>query len=444
MSREIIIGRNESDLKKFKDKGTLFLGKQYVTMGKIKSLSTPIYLDAVRPHVILVDGKRGSGKSYTLGVIAEGLANLPKEISENISTLIFDTMGIYWTMKYPNYKDDKLLSEWELKPTELNPIIYCPIDLFEEYQNKGIPVDKPFSIKPSEVGAEQFCKIFNIALISEEGILLQKILAQAKEEYKNDFSIDDILVLINKNKSADSKIKNILENRFSSIKDWGIFSKEATEINEILKGGVTSVLDLSAYSEIEGGEIIKALIIGILSRKILQKRLLARKGEEVELISEGSYLTGESSATTEKKAPLVWIMIDEAHEFLPKKGETLATGALIQLLREGRQPGISLVLATQQPGKIHTDVLTQSDIILSHRLTAKIDLDALNEIMQTYLTFNITQYINNLPKVKGAGIVLDDNSEKIYPMRIRPRFSWHGGEDPVAIRTKLKEFGVSF
>lgn len=376
--------------------------------------------------------------SYSLGVMAEGLADLPKQVSKNISTLIFDTMGIYWTMKYPNYKDDELLNKWDLKPNKLNPIIYCPVDLFDQYQEKEIPVDEPFSIKPSDVGAEQFCKVFGIDLVSEEGILLQKVLRKAKEKHGKNFSIDDVIKLIKKSDSSE-KLTKVLVNRFNSVKEWGIFSKEATDIEKLFKGGTTNVLDLSAYSEIEGGKTIKSLVIGILCRKILQKRLIARKGEEVKLISEGGYLAGESSAVTEEKAPLAWIMIDEVHQFLPEEGETLATPALIQLLREGRQPGISLALATQQPGKIHTDVLTQSDIVLSHRLTAKVDLDALDEIMQTYLTFNITKYINNLPKVKGAGIILDDNSEKIYPLRVRPRMSWHGGEDPTAIRGKIRK-----
>ncbi|MCX6750815.1 MAG: DUF87 domain-containing protein, partial [Candidatus Pacearchaeota archaeon] len=64
-----------------------------------------IFTDVIRSHVILVAGKRGSGKSYTLGVLAEELSILPKEVSQNIASLIFDTMGIYWTMKYPNEKD---------------------------------------------------------------------------------------------------------------------------------------------------------------------------------------------------------------------------------------------------------------------------------------------------------------------------------------------------
>ena len=139
-----------------------------------------------------------------------------------------------------------------------------------------------------------------------------------------------------------------------------------------------------------------------------------------------------------QELPLVWIFIDEGHEFLPKEGKTPATDALIQLIREGRQPGISLVMATQQPGEIHRDVITQSDIVISHRVTAKPDIEALNTINQTYLTQDILTHLNNLPKDKGAAIILDDNNERIYPMRIRPKMSWHSGESLSAIKIKRK------
>jgi hypothetical protein len=164
-------------------------------------------------------------------------------------------------------------------------------------------------------------------------------------------------------------------------------------------------------------------------------RMDARKKEELLALQHGQeYL----SYAERKESPIVWIFIDEAHEFLPRDSKTPATDALVQILREGRQPGISLVLATQQPGQIHKDVMTQSDIVLSHRVTAKPDIDALNEIMQTYFLENIRKQIDDLPSLKGSAIILDDNSERIYPIRVRPRFTWHGGEAPTAIKADVK------
>ena len=80
--------------------------------------------------------------------------------------------------------------------------------------------------------------------------------------------------------------------------------------------------------------------------------------------------------------------------------------------------------------------MTQSDIVISHRVTAAPDLEALNQIMQSYLLQGIKENMDNLPTLKGSAIILDDNSERIYPMRMRPRFTWHGGEAPTAIQAE--------
>ena len=126
--------------------------------------------------------------------------------------------------------------------------------------------------------------------------------------------------------------------------------------------------------------------------------------------------------------PLIWMFIDEAHEFLPLNKKTIATDALVQLLREGRQPGISMILATQQPGKIHRDVMTQSDVVLSHKVTSAQDLSALNSIMQSYMLESISQYMNELPNLKRFSNnsrrhfrknLSNENSPKIYLARRR-------------------------
>ena len=112
---DIIIGRNIEDQREYGNLGTIFIGKHYVRMGQTNSLSNKIFMDVAKSHVVFVVGKRGSGKSYTMGVIAESILELPEEIRKNISVIIFDTMGIYWTMKHPNKQDKDLLDEWELE-----------------------------------------------------------------------------------------------------------------------------------------------------------------------------------------------------------------------------------------------------------------------------------------------------------------------------------------
>jgi len=434
MAYDIIIGRNEMDKEKFGHKGLVFIGKGYVKMGNYTSLSNKIWMDVARSHVILVAGKRGSGKSYTLGAIAEEIANLKDEAAKNVATLIFDTMGIFWTMKYKNDKDKELLEEWGLKGKDLPVKVFVPFGKEEEYRENKIPFDKTFALKASELDAEDWISLFNLEMTSLPGVLLYRAVSKFKER-DVDFSIKDIFHEIEGDRKSSKETKEIVSALFSAADSWGIFAKttRGTEISDLVTPGTTTVLDVSVYSSI-GAFNVRALVISLVSRKLFTSRMNARKKEELEALQHGQdYL----SYKQERKAPLVWIFIDEAHEFLPKEGKTPATDALVQLLREGRQPGISLVLATQQPGQIHRDVMTQSDIVLAHRVTAKPDIEALNEIMQTYLLKSIKQQIDDLPSLKGSAIVLDDNSERIYPIRVRPRFTWHGGEAPTAVKAEF-------
>ena len=439
MPHNIIIGRSVKDKKRYGEKGTIFLGRHYVKMEQTVSLSSNILMDVSRTHVVLIDGKRGSGKSYTLGVMAEEMSNLPKDISENLAILIFDTMGIFWTMKYPNQKEEPLLVGWNLSPTKLDNLdVYIPEGYFKEYKKQGVLADYSLSIKTSELDAGDWCNVFGIELMHPIGVAIEKALVSLEDSRKN-YGIIDIINEINSDRSLEKEVKDASINRLIAAEGWGLFSKKGTTIKDLVKGGRVSVVDISAYSHTAGSWGIKNLVVGIICKKLLQERMLSRKIEELKDIEAGSSFFGFEREKKDNEMPLVWIMIDEAHEFLPREGKTGATDALVQLLREGRQPGVSLVLATQQPGEIHKDVITQSDIVISHRITAKKDIDALNDMMQTYMMSDLQKYINNLPRMKGAAIILDDNSERIYPMNVRPRFTWHGGEAPTAIHLKAKE-----
>ena len=434
MAYDIIIGRDASDKERFGDKGLIFLGKGYVKMGNTTSLSNKIWLDVARSHVILIAGKRGSGKSYTLATIAEELSNLPEENAQNIAPFIFDTMGIFWTMKFENQKEKPLLDKWGLKTKKLPVKVFIPFGKKEFYEGKGIPFDALFALKVAELKAEDWVSLFNLDMTSLPGILIERIVTELTSR-NLPFALEDIQVQIENDEKARSETKEVASSLFKAAESWGIFSttSQGTEITDLITAGTTTVLDISAYSSTATFNI-RALIISLLSKKMFQDRMDSRKSEELEAIQQGQeYL----SASGKRNKPLIWIFIDEMHEFMPRDTKTPATDALMQLLREGRQPGISLVMATQQPGQIHRDVMTQSDIVIAHRLTAKPDIDALNEIMQTYLLENIQQQMNDLPSDKGSAILLDDNSERLYPLRVRPRFTWHGGEAPVSVKADL-------
>ncbi len=358
--------------------------------------------------------------SYTGAVMAEEIMSLPDDVKQNLSCLLIDTMGIFWSMKSPNEKDLPLLSEWQLKPRGFAIQNIVPVGLASAYEKSGIGYDGLFAIKPTELSAGDWALTFGLSLQEPLGILLERIIKKLKSENEN-YDIEQIIEIIERDKRSDEKEKLALENRFLAAKEWGIFSQEATPIEQFLKPGIATVLDISLQEW-----NVRNLMLGILTREIYEARTFARREEEIALIG------GESI----KKIPMTWIIMDEAHNFISAEGETAATHSLLTLVTQGRQPGISCVFITQRPNKLHETVIAQSDLIISHRLTAKPDLDALSSIMQTYLLSDIRKSISELPRGKGAALILDDNSERLYNIQVRPRQSWHAGGSPIALKEK--------
>ncbi|MCZ7667408.1 MAG: ATP-binding protein [Chloroflexi bacterium] len=80
-------------------------------LGKDTQSDQPVYLTAEGARAVLICGKRGSGKSYTVGVLVEELLAAGER---NIIPIIVDPMGVYHTMVQPNTGQQDELFQWGL------------------------------------------------------------------------------------------------------------------------------------------------------------------------------------------------------------------------------------------------------------------------------------------------------------------------------------------
>jgi len=415
---KITVGRSEDDKEEYGTQGTGVIGKHLVGENKEAHMANPIHFDVAKPHVMGVFGKRGTGKSYSLGTIAEEIQTA--DIAENLSTIMVDPMGIYWSMKRPNERDVSILDEWDLKPKAFEAQVYIPKGKSADFDKQEMPYDDTFTLNPARLTAEEWRMAFGLEANSELNILLERAIQELDEQYDDDYRVEHILEALKKF-DFDEKTVRGLENRFMNAQDWGIFDEESS-LDKLTEREELSIVDVSVFGQMSGGTRVQALIVGILGKRILRRRMAARRLEELD----------EMQGLDGNEMPIVWMLIDEAHEFLPSDGETPASEPLLRWVKIGREPGVSLVLCTQQPAKLHPNALSQCDVLLSHRLTAQQDIDALGEIMQTYMRYDLKHYIDALPDRKGTGLILDDNSERIYPIQMRPRKSWHAGGTPDA------------
>ncbi|OYT58995.1 nucleotidyltransferase [Thermoplasmatales archaeon ex4484_30] len=273
-------------------------------------------------------------------------------------------------------------------------------------------------IKTSELSPSHWCQLFSVSLTEPVGVAIASAINCLKEE-KEEYEIDEILDYIKDIRKIKEDVKGAAENFFQMAKSWNIFDKKGLPISKIVQGGKTTILDISSFSE-----DLKILIVTLIARKIFEERVKERKRYEEKLME------GKES---KEEIPLTWMAIDEAHVFLPME-ECPSKDVLIkQWMRQGRQPGVSLILATQRPSTLDPEVLSHSDIIICHRLTAQEDIDALNKVRPTYMQGEIKEAIKKVGTEKGVALIIDDTSEAVHIIKIRPRLSWHGGEEPSAL-----------
>ena len=408
--KQYVIGRRDTNT----DLGTLNVGR-YLALDK--SMGSQVHMDALRPHAILICGKRGYGKSYTMGIIIEELASLPPEV--NIAALVIDTMGIFWTMRHPNNKEHEILSKWGFPSQGIEAELFVPAGRLNHYEKMHLKA-KPFSISPSELSGYDWCSLFGLDPISPLGIFLFKIIEDIKEK-TSDVSLLRIIDSINHEDEADTNLRKAAKNYFRTVVSWGIFHEKGIHIPDLIQKKKVVILDLSSIDN----QNIKAIAVKILCSKIYNESIKSRRIYEQRQMGE---------SPVEKCIPMVWMFIDEAHLFLPRDGETPATRVLVnEWLRQGRQPGLSILFATQRPAALHPDVMSQSDIIICHRLTAQDDISALEAVRPTYMREGIGDSLKKMGAEKGVAFIVDDNSESAHIVRMRPRKSWHGGDEPSAL-----------
>ena len=394
------------------EEGILRIGRYYALDG---SLGSPVYLDALKPHVILICGKRGYGKSYTMATILEEMAMLDEKIRENIATIVIDTLGIFWTMAFPNEKQIDDLKRWGMEARGFDIKIFSSPKNVEEYKKKGIEAQE-LKIKTAELSQYHWAYLFGLSLKD----YVMAAIGRAINGMEENYSIDDMMDFISNDEKIEEKVKIIAQNFLSIAKSWNIFDKNGLEIKDVVEGGRTTIIDMSPYPE-----ELKKVIVAILSSKIFEARVKERKKYEEMMLKKEKI---------KEEIPITWLAIDEAHVFLPPE-ESISKDVLIkQWMRQGRQPGVALILATQRPSSLDEEVLSHADIIISHRLTAYEDMEALNKVRPTYMHESIGDAIKKIGEERGVAIIVDDTSESVHIIKIRPRLSWHGGEEPSALR----------
>lgn len=433
--------------------------ESWVYLGRLAEAGplTPIKYDLAHAHVMAVFGKRGSGKSYTLGSFLEGLCTRQPETSighnpRNWGVLLFDTLGIFQWVGIPITEDaaqDVVRQQyhvrrgWDIKTETLDVQVWIP----QGTRTDSTPAThNEFAVRISDFSAADWGYLLGLDIYQDRmGQLLNDAYVKVTLEGWQDgtrrhpaveaYGLDDLLACIKLDvelqASYQSETRRAVLQQLTTFRRNPLFQEQGTALRDFLQPGKLSVVVMNRMSD-----ELRLVVITALIRRIIAARIEASEDEKHLKIRPD--LTDEQreqiEANLAASIPPSWVVIDEAQNALPAERRTTATDMLIKFVREGRNYGLSFVVATQQPTAIDQRILSQVDTLIAHRLTVQTDIDYVRRNLKSNLPEEVV-YANNklsfdeLMRSLDVGQALVSNSEadRSFILDVRPRISVHGG-----------------
>lgn len=431
----------------------------WIYLGRLAEVGgiADIRFDTHNPHVIAIFGKRGSGKSYTMGSMLEGLCTIEKDTCVSVNSrdraiLLLDTLGIFqWTdISLDNASDSDVLKtqratwrNWNIKSEPLDVQVWIP----RGTRTAATPAShKEFAIRTSDFTADDWGYLLDLNIYQDRmGQLLNDAYIKVTlegwtsdsgvQKPKPEYSIEDLIECIKQddelNESYQPETRRAVIQQLTTYYRNPLFDDQGTPLSEMLVVGRMNVLVMSRMSG-----PLRLVILSALVRRLMDERMVASEMEKHLLIrkdlTDNDRLRIKEKLT--KSVPPTWISLDEAQNILPSGRKTTAGEMLIRYVREGRNYGLSFMVATQQPTAIDDRLLAQVDTILAHKLTVQGDIDYVRknlksnlpqEIMYAGRTLDFNEVLRSLDV--GQALVTNTETGRAFIVDIRPRISVHGG-----------------
>ena len=409
----------------------IFLGKIAEQTASKNLFNWAVWLDATFPHVMLIAGKRGSGKSYDLGVLAEGLSTPDSDIAfgtERFAMVLFDTQNQFWTLRVGserlNAEERALLNSWRIEVTDIKPpTIFRP---------RGTPTvadfESEFAIRPRDLEPHEWTSLIGVERYSAMG----QCVRAARSAMGLDFDVAQMLDWLSGEEAAGRFAESTIDAvawRLEAAMDSRLFDSGASEIVETLAGtGSKSVIQLADLDD-----DTKSVVVSVVMRQLINRAGPAQRRRKL------AVRLGRDSGP-EEIAPRIWVLIDEAHLVCPSGRQTAARPVIVDYVKRGRDAGLSLVLATQQPSALDTAAISQCDIVAIHKLTIDLDIEAATARMPARAPSSATRVSRNIDVAKmtdfarsleaGQALFADSESSRAFVLQSRPRVVPHGGGEP--------------
>jgi hypothetical protein len=385
---------------------------QYGLLGEVAGRT--IALDLNHTHTISLFGVQGGGKSYTLGTVAEMASlSIPRInlLPQPLATVIFhysptmDYAPEFTSMVSPNSDAEQvaaLRERYGAEPKALGDVVLLvPGDKVDDRRAEypGVEVH-PLKFAASELQASHWR--FLMGAVGNQSTYIRQ-LNRIMKELRNDLTLDGLRQGIDDSRMPDH-IKELAHGRLELAEE---FIDDTTVLGRILRPGRLLIVDLRD----EFMEKDQALgLFVVLLQLFAEVTFEGRKFNKL-------------------------VVFDEAHKYI--ESPDLVAG-LVEVVREMRHKGTSIMVASQDPPSVPVPLIELSSQVILHKFNSPAWLKHIQKA-NAALGSLTPEKMANL-KAGEAYVWSSKASDEAFSkgavkVRCRPRVTQHGGATKTAVKT---------
>jgi DNA phosphorothioation-dependent restriction protein DptH len=394
---------------------TVYLGvtsppPQYGVLGEVAGRT--VALDLNETHTISLFGVQGGGKSYTLGTIAE-MASLPipniNRLPRPLATVIFhysqtmDYRPEFTSMVAPNTDSGQIAAlrdRYGAEPQALTDVLLLvPADKLAERRAEypGIEV-RPLKFAAAELQASHWR--FLMGAVGNQATYMRQV-GRIMRQLRSNLTLDGLRQEIDGARLPDH-LKDIARGRLDLA---AMYIDDSARISDLIRPGRLIIVDLRDQF-IEKDEALGLFVV------LLQ--LFA-------------------DATDQGQAFNKLVVFDEAHKYI--ESPDLVAG-LIQVVREMRHKGTSIMVASQDPPSVPVSLIELSSQVILHRFNSPAWLKHIqkaNAALSGLTAERMAQLRPGEAYIWSSKATDDSFTSRAVKIRCRPRVTQHGGATKTAL-----------
>jgi hypothetical protein len=383
---------------------------QYGLLGE--AAGRKIALDLNHTHTISLFGVQGGGKSYTLGTVIEMASMLIEHINllpNPLATVIFhysstqDYAPEFTTMIDSNSVDEEthiLRERYKASPKALKDIlILTPVNKVSERRTEYPDIKvMPIAFSASELKTAHWK--FLMGAIGSQSMYMRQI-NLIMRGLRDNLTLEALRTGIEKSGLSDH-LKELAQTRLQFASEY---IDDSQRLRDLIRPGRLIIVDLRD-EYIEKDEALGLFVVML------------------QIFSEATY-----QGSTFNKL----VVFDEAHKYI--ENDDLVSG-LVEVVREMRHKGTSIMVASQDPPSVPVSLIELSSHIIMHKFNSPAWLKHIQKANAALgeLTSDKMSRLGTGEAYVWSSKASDDSFTRgAVKIKCRPRITQHGGITKTAV-----------